>query len=152
MANSTKTTEHKYVPGHQQHHIKLHTMRTAENSSAYLLPTLQTMAKSQPRLKLLDCGAGPGSISVSLARYLPEGEVTATDLSEDIVQRAAAYAQEQGAANVKCEVASIYDLPYPDNSFDVVHVQQVREELSRTYHRGPELTRSTGPHSFGRTA
>jgi ubiquinone/menaquinone biosynthesis C-methylase UbiE len=57
---------------------------------------------------------------------MPEGEVIATDFSADVIKRAASYAEEQGATNVKCEVASIYDLPYPDGSFDVVHVHQVR--------------------------
>jgi ubiquinone/menaquinone biosynthesis C-methylase UbiE len=126
MAGDAQKSLHKYVPGHQKSHITLHAMRTAENSAAYLLPTLQAMAKTQPHLKLLDCGAGPGTISVSLAKYMPEGEVIATDFSADVIKRAASYAEEQGAINVKCEVASIYDLPYPDGSFDVVHVHQVR--------------------------
>lgn len=120
------TTQHNaYVPGYKPAHIKNHTWRTAENSCAYLLPTLQSMAKSNPHLKLLDCGAGPGSISVSLAKYIPQGSVTATDLSEEVIQRAATLASNSSITNLKTQAASVYDLPFPDNTFDIVHASQI---------------------------
>ncbi|KAF2166480.1 hypothetical protein M409DRAFT_54823 [Zasmidium cellare ATCC 36951] len=114
-----------YVPGYKPAHIKNHTWRTAENSAPHLIPVLQSKAQTNPNTKLLDCGAGPGSISVSLAKYIPQGEVTATDLSEEVIQRAATLAETEGVTNVKVQAASIYELPFEDDSFDVVHAHQV---------------------------
>ena len=76
MADLTnQQKEHNaYVPGYKAEHIKNHTWRTAENSAAYMLPKLQEMVKEKPNLKLLDCGAGPGTITASLAKYMPQGE------------------------------------------------------------------------------
>ncbi|KAK4500216.1 hypothetical protein PRZ48_008402 [Zasmidium cellare] len=120
------TKEHNaYVPGYKPSHIQNHTWRTAENSAAYLLPTLQAKAKVNPHLRLLDCGAGPGSISVSLAKYIPQGEVIATDLSEEVIQRAAELAKAEGVGNLKVQAANVYELPFADDSFDIVHAQQV---------------------------
>ncbi|CAK4034947.1 S-adenosyl-L-methionine-dependent methyltransferase [Lecanosticta acicola] len=114
-----------YVPGYKANHIKNHTWRTAENSAAYLLPKLQEMAREKPNLQLLDCGAGPGTITTSLAKYMPEGQVTATDLSEEVIHRAAECAKSQGVTNMKCHAANVYNLPFEDDSFDIVHTQQM---------------------------
>lgn len=139
--NLNPNADHKYVPGHRSEHITAHEWRTAENSSAYLLPVLKEMVDAKPQLRLLDCGAGPGSISASLAKYIPQGEVVSTDLAPEVVERAAALAERKGVSNMKCQVASIYDLPYPDGSFDIVHVQQVLIHLDRPLEALRELIR-----------
>lgn len=130
MADSTPSitaskSHNVYLTAHKESHIRNHEWRTAENSSAYLLPKLQAMIMEKPALRLLDCGAGPGTITLSLAKYIPQGEVIATDLSAEVMQRAQAMAISKGVNNMKCMAASIYDLPFPDESFDVVHAQQV---------------------------
>lgn len=108
---SSSTAHNTYIPGHKPEHIANHAWRTAENSCAYLLPTLKEKVQKNPQFKALDCGAGPGTITASLAKYFPEGHIIATDLSPDVVAQAQAHAQEVGAANMSAQVASIYELP-----------------------------------------
>ncbi|KAM0721676.1 hypothetical protein Q7P37_002601 [Cladosporium fusiforme] len=114
-----------YLPGYTQ--IKHHEWRTAENSAQYLLPTLTSLATSNPSLKFLDVGAGPGTLTTSFAKYLPEGHITAVDLSSEVLARAAQHASSAGVQNITFQPASIYSLSetFGPNSFDVVHVQQV---------------------------
>jgi ubiquinone/menaquinone biosynthesis C-methylase UbiE len=114
-----------YLPGYSQ--VSHHEWRTAENSAQYLLPTLQTLATTNPTLKLLDVGAGSGTITASLATYMPAGHITAVDLSPDIISRAHKHAIQQGISNITFETASVYTLSeqYGENAFDVVHAHQM---------------------------
>ena len=134
-----------YLPGYRKKDIRNHEWRTAENSSAYLLPTLKSMVQAKPHLKLLDCGAGPGTITASLAKYMPDGQVIATDLSEEVMQRAVEHARSVGATNMHCQAASIYDLPFPDNHFDIVHAQQVLCHLDAPLEAITSMIRVTRP-------
>ncbi|GAB7364776.1 hypothetical protein MBLNU230_g5574t1 [Neophaeotheca triangularis] len=121
----TSNTAHHtpYMPGYNA--VRHHEWRTAENSAAFLLPELRTQASRNPSLRLLDCGAGSGTISTSLATYMPTGTVVATDLSDDIIAKAAAYATSKDCTNISFQKADIYALPFPNDSFDVVHAHQV---------------------------
>lgn len=112
-----------YLPGYKD--VKHHELRTAETDASYLLPTLQSMVANNPNLTLLDIGAGSGTITASLAKYLPRGEVTALDLSEEILKQASAYAKEKGINNIRFQTANVNNLPFADNTFDVVHTSQM---------------------------
>ena len=50
--------------------------RTAEDCATHLLPHLK------PHYRILDVGCGPGSITVGLARYVPQGSVVGVDVNE----------------------------------------------------------------------
>ncbi|KAF6755944.1 S-adenosyl-L-methionine-dependent methyltransferase [Ephemerocybe angulata] len=119
----------EYIIGYKPPQIQHHAARTAENSAQYLLPRLTKLAEAKPNLQLLDIGAGPGTISASLAKYLPQGTVTATDISTDVLAQAKAHAESVGSANVVFQMADAYALPFEDASFDVVHVSQVLGHL-----------------------
>ena len=88
-------------PEHPPPQARLHEIRNAENSAAFLLPYLQSMKASNPNLKLLDCGAGSGTISVSFAKLIPEGHVIGVDVNESILPRARANAQTAGISNIE---------------------------------------------------
>ncbi|KAI5307023.1 hypothetical protein KEM55_008429, partial [Ascosphaera atra] len=66
MASETAT----YTHGHHPSVLRSHSWRTASNSAAYLLPHLL------PHFKILDIGCGPGTITVDLAKYVPQGHIT----------------------------------------------------------------------------
>ena len=134
-----------YYPGHAAPNVTHHEWRTAENSAMYLVPTLQLMAKENPKLILLDVGAGSGTITASLANYMPQGQVTAADLSENILERAAEHAKAAGVTNITCKPASIYELPFADASFGVVHASQVLIHLDSPVQALSEMLRVTKP-------
>ncbi|KAF4966530.1 hypothetical protein FSARC_5772 [Fusarium sarcochroum] len=134
-----------YGHGYAAPEVKHHEWRTAENSSEHLLPRLKAIVKENPKLKLLDVGAGSGTISASLAKYMPQGEVTATDISDEILARAKEYADSQGVTNVKVQRANVFELPFPDSTFDITHAHQVLCHLDAPVDAIREMLRVTKP-------
>ncbi|MCC3771343.1 methyltransferase domain-containing protein [Streptomyces sp. UNOC14_S4] len=112
-----------YTHGHHESVLRSHSWRTAANSAAYLLPELT------PRLRILDVGCGPGTITADLAAHVPEGSVTGLDRAEDVLDRARAVARERALDNVDFTVGDVQALDFPDASFDVVHAHQVLQHL-----------------------
>ncbi|KAF5018233.1 hypothetical protein F66182_9796 [Fusarium sp. NRRL 66182] len=134
-----------YGHGYAAPEVKHHEWRTAENSSQHLLPKLKAVAKQDPTLKLLDVGAGSGTISASLAKYMPQGELTATDISDEILARAKEYADSQGVTNIKFQRANVFELPFPDSTFDITHAHQVLCHLDAPVDAIREMLRVTKP-------
>jgi ubiquinone/menaquinone biosynthesis C-methylase UbiE len=97
--------------------------RTAQTSANFFLPYLR------PGMRLLDCGCGPGTITVSLAEILALGEVVGIDIGESQVERARIHAAERKVTNVRFEAASIYELPFPDETFDAAFAHTVLQNL-----------------------
>jgi len=83
-----------YTHGHHESVLRSHTWRTAENSSAYLLPHLR------PGMSVLDVGCGPGTITADLARQVDPGEVVGLDASAEVVAQAADHAARAGVPNL----------------------------------------------------
>jgi ubiquinone/menaquinone biosynthesis C-methylase UbiE len=122
-----------------------HELRTAENSAAYLLGKLESLKEKNPRISLLDVGAGSGTISVTLAKALPEGHVTGVDIKEDILPRARAVAEIEGVKNIEFQQADIFKLPFADGTFDVAHCHQVLTHLKNPWDALGEMLRVTKP-------
>lgn len=130
-----------YQPGYQPKQVSHHEWRTAENSAQQLIPVLKELAEKKPNLALLDVGSGSGTIATSLANYIPLGTVTATDLSEDIMKRAEQLARDEGVTNISFQQANAYQLPFPDESFDVVHTSQMLIHMDEPQNAIKELVR-----------
>lgn len=126
-----------YLHGHVEPVLRSHRWRTAENSAAYLLDRLRSTDH------LLDVGCGPGTITVDLARRVPDGRVIGVDRSDDVIAEASAAAGD--AANVEFRTADVYDLPFDDDRFDVVHAHQVLQHLSDPVAALREMARVTRP-------
>ncbi|KAI1629378.1 S-adenosyl-L-methionine-dependent methyltransferase [Exophiala viscosa] len=121
----------------------LHDVRTAENSAAYLLPKLQSMKESNPRLTLLDVGAGSGTISVSFAKLVPDGHVTGVDVNPNILPRARAAAEGAGVKNIDFHQGSVYKLPFDDETFDITFCHQVLIHIGTPWDALREMLRVT---------
>jgi ubiquinone/menaquinone biosynthesis C-methylase UbiE len=112
-----------YTHGHEPSALASHGVRTAATSAAYLLPVLR------PGLSVLDVGCGPGTITLDLAAAVAPGPVLGIENVERPLVAARAAAAERGDTTTRFEVADALDLPYDDDSFDVVHAHQVLQHL-----------------------
>jgi SAM-dependent methyltransferase len=91
--------------------------------AGFLLPHLR------PGMHLLDCGCGPGSITVAWADVVHPGPVVGIDLRESDLQGGRALARERSVVNVTFQVATIYALPFAAASFDAVFANAVLQHL-----------------------
>jgi ubiquinone/menaquinone biosynthesis C-methylase UbiE len=114
----------EYTPGYTRTASNFMAQRTAASHAAFLVPHLRDSAR------LLDCGCGPGSISCDFARILSAGHVTGIDREESQIELARSRASEQQLTNMTFKVGSIYELPFPDSSFDVVFAHAIFEHIS----------------------
>lgn len=112
-----------YTHGHHESVLRSHRSRTAENSAAYLLPYLS------PGQSLLDVGCGPGTITADFVDLVAPGTVTAVEPEESALDIAREEIARRGIEGVRFEVADVHELPYDDDSFDVVHAHQVLQHV-----------------------
>ncbi|MEL5991170.1 class I SAM-dependent methyltransferase [Microbacterium phosphatis] len=126
-----------YTHGHHESVLRSHRSRTAQNSAAYLLPLLT------PTDRLLDLGAGPGTITVDLAERV--AQVTATEIGPDELALTRATAAEHGSTNIDFQVADVHALPFEDNTFDVAHAHQVLQHVADPVQALRELARVVRP-------
>lgn len=132
-----------YLSGYAPKATVHHEWRTASNSAPHLLPTLRSLAATTPALALLDVGAGSGTITASFAAEMPPGgHIVATDISDEILEKAARYAEEAGVGGmVQTRRANVYELPFAEGSFDVVHASQVLAHLDEPGRAVAEMVR-----------
>ncbi|MSQ08862.1 MAG: methyltransferase domain-containing protein [Dehalococcoidia bacterium] len=114
-----------YTHGYHASVIAQHSARTASESAAFLLPRLK------PGMRLLDMGCGPGSITIGLAETVAPGDVVGMDIGDTLIKQARESAMQRGFQNVQFEVGSVYEPPFPDNSFDAVYMHQVLQHISK---------------------
>ncbi len=133
------TDADRYGQAHQLAVAGRAAVRTAEADAAYLLPHLR------PGMRVLDVGCGAGMITVGLARAVGAGEVVGTDVEPAALLDAEARADAARLVNVRFEEASVYALPFPDSSFDVVHAHQVFQNLARPVDAAHEIQRVLTP-------
>ncbi|WP_328500932.1 methyltransferase domain-containing protein [Streptomyces sp. NBC_00457] len=131
-----------YTHGHHESVLRSHTWRTAANSAAYLLGSLT------PRMRILDIGCGPGTITADLAALVPEGHVTGVDRAPEILDRARDTAAERGLTNTGFAVADVHALDFPDDTFCVVHAHQVLQHVGDPVRALREMVRVTKPGGF----
>lgn len=108
-AGSEPTRGHDWSPVTQSF-----AARSARVQGAFLLPHLQY------GMTLLDCGCGPGSITLDFSEIVSPGDVVGIDNSPNHIDAARSAARERGISNAQFEVGDIYNLPFPDCTFDVV--------------------------------
>ncbi len=77
-------------------------------------------AQPQPGMKVLDLASGTGEPAISIAKRIgPTGQVTAFDLSADLLEVATNRAQARGLNNFATQQGDAHSLPYADCSFDL---------------------------------
>jgi SAM-dependent methyltransferase len=78
-------------------------------------------ADPQPGHTVLDLAAGTGEPSLPIAkRVAPAGKVVATDFSKEMVEMVERNAQAEGITNIETKTVDAHELPFADESFDLV--------------------------------
>lgn len=114
-------------------------IRTATREGAFFIPHLT------PTMRVLDCGCGPGTITVGLAQIVAAGHVVGLDREAAELEQARRYAEQQRVANVEFQLGNVYELPFPDSSFDAVFAHAVLQHLSEPMRALDEMRRVLKP-------
>ncbi len=122
-------------PGVNPAYTQLLVARTASKDAAFLLPHLR------PGMTLLDCGCGHGTTTTDLAEVVAPGRVVGIDLDEERIVAARKHAAERGVNNVDFQTANVYQLPFPDDFFDVAFENQILMYLKEPIKAVQEIRR-----------
>lgn len=139
MSSPVNEPANQYAPGYGKNLVESFSQRTGAVEASFVLPHLQS------NWRVLDCGCGPGSITVDLARKLSDGQVVAIDIASSQVELARRRAADHGASNVEYQVANVYALPFTDSSFDAVFAHAVFQHLDKPAVALSELHRVLKP-------
>ncbi|HEX3929182.1 MAG TPA: class I SAM-dependent methyltransferase [Nocardioides sp.] len=126
-----------YTHGHAESVLRSHRTRTAANSCEYVLPYLR------PSDRLLDVGAGPGTITADLAGLVRQ--VVAVEAHDEAARILSAGLAERGVSGVEVLVEDVHDLSLADGEFDVVHAHQVLQHVADPVRALREMARVTRP-------
>jgi SAM-dependent methyltransferase len=96
-------------------------------------------------MRVLDCGCGPGSITCDFATIVAPSAVVGIDIAEVQLDAARELAGARGVDNVRFERGNIYELPFPDRSFDAAFANHVIEHLSDPVRALKEVRRVLKP-------
>lgn len=114
-----------YTPGHTENATRFMANRTLESHGQFFAPYLED------GLDILDIGCGPGTISIGLANTSLKGKVIGVDFGDSQIEKARSNAKETGLTNLEFQVASCYELPFEDETFDRVFCHALMEHLAR---------------------
>ena len=82
---------------------------------------LREAAGIAPGQTVLDLASGAGEPALSIAAAVaPDGQILATDLTEEMLESAKRRAKEAGIRNIEFQIADMESLPFEDSRFDAV--------------------------------
>ncbi|WP_027942802.1 methyltransferase domain-containing protein [Amycolatopsis taiwanensis] len=120
-----------YAAGYADDALSMMSARTASDRAAFVLRLLR------PGLRVLDVGCGPGTITSGFTPLVGDsGRVLGVDPY---------FAQFPGESTVDFVAGSVYALPVPADSFDVVFAHALFEHLARPAEALAELRRVLRP-------
>jgi len=94
-------------------------------------------------MDLLDVGCESGTITKDFAVLVAPGRVVGVDVDDAVLERARAESAE--LAGIEYMFGNVYELPFDDGSFDVVHAHQVLQHLSDPVGALREMARVAKP-------
>src|SRR4029077_8394970 len=127
------------TPGHTENASEFMARRTLASHGAFFVPHLH------PGLSVLDCGCGPGSMTVEIAARVDPGEVVGIDVAPAQIARAKSTAACAGRLNLRFEAGSAYSLPFDSGRFDRVFSHALIEHLADPRRALRELHRVLAP-------
>ncbi|MBA0884009.1 class I SAM-dependent methyltransferase [Flavobacterium undicola] len=106
---------------------------------------------------VLDVATGTGQPGISIAAKIGNGKIIFTDLAAGMLEIAEENARKAGIPNFETQVCDVSELPFADNSFDIIScrlgfmffpdMQMAAKELTRVLKPGGRITTSvwSGP-------
>ncbi|KAH8803717.1 S-adenosyl-L-methionine-dependent methyltransferase [Xylogone sp. PMI_703] len=133
-----------YIHGYEPSVLRSHSWRNASNSAAYLLPHIA------PSMHILDVGCGPGTITLDLAKLVPNGKVIGLEheSAQEMIQESGRAAQENKIHNIEFVTGDALALPFSDATFDITHAHQVLQHLRDPVLALREMARVTKPNGY----
>ena len=122
---SDSETKERYTLGYSSQTIQQLQKRTAAKEAGFLLPYLSA------GMRLLDCGCGPGSITLGLAEAVAPGPVVGVDIEPNQYRSVWSQTAKRGGINLHFGGADVYRLPFADSSFDAAFLHNVLSHLRR---------------------
>ena len=92
---------------------------TASKRHQAFLDRIIELAKLNGNEMLLDVGCGTGTLICEIAKRFPNIAIAGIDVSENLLNVAKQKIQQNGG-QIELRVASVLELPYRNNTFDVV--------------------------------
>ncbi len=87
----------------------------------------------KPGMTVMELGCGSGAFTTFIARVVgEEGKVYAVDVQPEMLQqleRKLSRSENQDITNIELKQAGAYDLPFADESFDLVYMVTVLQEI-----------------------
>jgi SAM-dependent methyltransferase len=136
------STKENYTPGHTPNAFSFMASRDLESHGSFLTQFLHT------GLEVLDAGCGPATISADIADAVFPGKVTALDISSSELDQGRRLAEGREIVNLEFVAGSAYEMPFPDNSFDIVFSLDLFEHLSEPLTALREFHRVVRPGGF----
>ncbi|GKS57426.1 hypothetical protein YTPLAS18_09530 [Nitrospira sp.] len=128
-----------YTPGYSRVAVEYMLQRSIESHGQFFCPYLV------PGVSVLDCGCGPGSITLGIGALVAPGRVVGIDAELSQAREASTAAIQGNAANVKFCAAGVYSLPFTDAGFDRVFSHALFEHLADPLRALRELFRVLTP-------
>jgi SAM-dependent methyltransferase len=126
----------QYTPGHSANATAFMAARSFSSHGEFIGPYIR------PGMQVLDCGCGPGVISIGLTEAVGHtGSVVGVDFAESQIE----IAQARATPNLSFRVASVYELPFRDGAFDLVFSHALFEHLSDPIRGVREIRRVLRP-------
>ncbi|MGC4190304.1 MAG: methyltransferase domain-containing protein [Thermomicrobiales bacterium] len=107
------------------------------------LSRMVELAQPLPTDRVLDIATGGGHVAVTFSPHV--AQVIASDLTPEILHYAAAYFAERGLTNVETALADAEDLPFADDSFQIVTCRIAPHHFPRPDHFVAEVARVLTP-------
>jgi ubiquinone/menaquinone biosynthesis C-methylase UbiE len=92
-------------------------------------------------MTVLDCGCGPGSITLGLADIAAPAGVVGLDIEPTNIKRAGGLRSKEKIENVRFEVGDINALPFQEETFDAVFTHGVIEYFEDPVHAFKQIYR-----------
>jgi len=101
---------------------------TAGKKSNEFLERIVELAKLNRSEKILDVGCGTGTLACEITKKYKDISISGIDISENLINLAKRKASKSGH-NIDFRVGSTLELPYENNTFDVVFTSIVFHQL-----------------------